>query len=104
MTGGGYGDLDVDGAHAALDGNPDVKRWTVLGFINILTLDGEAMTTVIGLDKIAPTDLTVLRGSCPTRTRWHSEQRRPTRGASTSATPSSSAAISTHGRPPSAGS
>jgi hypothetical protein len=65
MTGGGYGDLDIDAAHQLLDDDPDVEDWTYLGFINQISLDGEPMAAVIdsGVGKRAT--ITVLDGELP---------------------------------------
>jgi hypothetical protein len=63
-TGGGYGDLDLAAARAALD-DPDVEHWTALGFANELALDGEPMMTLIGLDQTSVVDLPLIEGELP---------------------------------------
>ncbi len=64
-TGGGYGDLELERAHTALDGNPDVASWTALGYTNGLSLDGQPMMTVMALDAVSDLDLSVLDGALP---------------------------------------
>jgi hypothetical protein len=65
MTGFGYGDLDLEAAVAALNGNPDVEDYAVLGFVNELSLGDEPVLSVLGLDRRSDLDLTVLDGRLP---------------------------------------
>ncbi len=66
MTGGGYGDLDVDSAGHAFGADPAVDSWTVLGFTNEPSLNGEPMTTLVSFERTSDLDLTVLDGRLPT--------------------------------------
>ncbi len=65
MTGFGYGDLDLEATVAALDGNPDVEDYAVLGFVNELSLGDDPVLSVLGLDRHSDLDLTVLDGRLP---------------------------------------
>ena len=65
-TGGGYGDLDVAAAGELLDDDPAVDSWTVLGFVNEISLDGDPMMTMLGFEQTADLDLPVLEGALPT--------------------------------------
>ncbi len=68
-TGGGYGDLDVAAAGELLDDDPAVDSWTVLGFVNEISLDGDPMMTMLGFEQTADLDLPVLEGALPDRPR-----------------------------------
>ena len=65
MTGFGYGDLDLEAAVAALDGNRDIEDYAVLGFVNELSLGDDPVLSVLGLDRHSDLDLTVLDGRLP---------------------------------------
>ncbi len=68
MTGGGYGDLDVAAARTALDDDPAVETWTVFGFLNELSVDGEPLMSMTGVEREVPeVDLPVLEGALPRR-------------------------------------
>jgi len=67
MTGFGYGDLDLEGAHRLLDGDRDVASWAALGFLNDIALDDEPMMALLALDGTSELDLTLLSGSIPDR-------------------------------------
>ncbi|CAN5660462.1 hypothetical protein BH20ACT2_BH20ACT2_23450 [soil metagenome] len=65
MAGSGYGDLDRDAAQVILDDDPDVSSWTAIGFINVVSLDGQPLMSVYGLDRSSTFELPVVRGSLP---------------------------------------
>ncbi len=65
MTGFGYGDLDLDAVTKTLDGNEDVDSYAVLGFVNEVSVNGEPVLSVIGLERRSEIDLTVLDGRPP---------------------------------------
>ncbi len=65
MTGAGYGDLDVDTLERLVDEEPAVVDWSVLGFLNDVSLDGEPLTTLVGLDRFTDVELTMLDGELP---------------------------------------
>ena len=68
LTGGGYGDLDLDAAREAFSDDPDVAGWTAFGFLNEPSVDGEPIMSVIGAEQHAPAvDFPLLEGSLPTR-------------------------------------
>ena len=68
MTGGGYGDLDVAAARTAFDDDPAVATWTAFGFLNELSVDGDPLMSMIGVEREAPeVDLPVLEGALPRR-------------------------------------
>jgi putative ABC transport system permease protein len=68
ITGGGYGDLDVAGARAALDDDPAVDTWTALGFLNELSVDGEPVMSIVGVERQTPeVDIPLLSGELPRR-------------------------------------
>ena len=64
-TGSGYGDLDLDAAEGMFEDDPDVATWTALELLNEVSLDGEPMMTVVGLDRTSDLDLPVLAGALP---------------------------------------
>jgi putative ABC transport system permease protein len=65
MTGAGYGDLDVDAANRQLTDDPDVRGWSVIGFLNEITLDGDPMMSVVQFEHGPGSELTVLSGTLP---------------------------------------
>ena len=68
MTGGGYGDLDVAGARAALDDDSAVDTWTAFGFLNELSVDGDPVLSMIGIERETPeVDFPLLAGELPSR-------------------------------------
>jgi hypothetical protein len=66
MTGFGYGDLDLEAASETLDGNQDVESFTILGFVNEVTINGEAAMAVVALDRQSDIEFTLLDGRLPT--------------------------------------
>jgi hypothetical protein len=68
MTGGGYGDLDVAEARAALDDDSTVETWTAFGFFNELSVDGDPVMSMIGIERETPeVDFPLLAGELPRR-------------------------------------
>jgi hypothetical protein len=68
MTGGGYGDLDVAGARAAFDDDPAVDTWTAFGFLNEVSVNGDPMMSMIGVERETPeVDFPLLAGELPRR-------------------------------------
>ncbi len=67
ITGVGYGDLDLAAAQQALDDDPDVARWTALGLLNEVSLNGEPMMSVVGFDRVGVVELPSLEGTMPLR-------------------------------------
>ncbi len=68
MTGGGYGDLDVERARAALDNDPAVATWTAFGFLNELSVDGDPTMAMTGVERHTPeVELPLLEGELPRR-------------------------------------
>ncbi|MGH9135964.1 MAG: ABC transporter permease [Acidimicrobiales bacterium] len=67
ITGGGYGELDVATAADTLAIDPDVASWTVLGFVNEVSLDNEPMAALITLDRVSDVTIPVLDGALPVR-------------------------------------
>ncbi len=65
MAGSGYGDLDRAAAQRIFDDDPDVSSWTAIGFLNEVSLDGESLMSVYGLDHSSTVDLPLVRGSLP---------------------------------------
>lgn len=68
MTGSGYGDLDLARAQHAFDADPDIDTWAVLGFLNEVSLDGEPMMSVLGLERTSDVELPLLSGALPVGT------------------------------------
>ena len=68
MTGGGYGDLDLAGARAAFDDDPAVDTWTAFGFLNEISVNGDPMMSMIGIERETPeVDFPLLAGGLPRR-------------------------------------
>jgi hypothetical protein len=68
LTGGGYGDLDLDAAREAFSADPAVAGWTAFGFMNEPAIDGEPTMSVIGVEQEAPAvDFPLVAGKLPTR-------------------------------------
>ena len=65
MTGFGYGDLDIDGAHALLDEDQDVDSWATFGFLNEIALDDQPMMAMLATDSSSDLGLPVLEGALP---------------------------------------
>jgi hypothetical protein len=65
MGGAGYGEVDVEAASTELDSRDDVESWTGLGFTSSITVDGEPVLSVVGLDQASDVDVTVVEGRLP---------------------------------------
>ena len=61
VTGFGYGDLDLETAQSLLEDDPNVESWTVMGFLNEVSLAGEPMMTALTLERLSNVDLPVVQ-------------------------------------------
>jgi hypothetical protein len=65
LSSAGYGPTDVAAAAEELDGRDDVASWTALGFTNQVTIDGDPVLAVMGLDRTSRVDLPLVDGRLP---------------------------------------
>ena len=66
LSSAGYGPTDMAAAKAGLDGRDDVASWTALGFTNQVTIDGDPVLAVMGLERTTTVDLPLVDGRLPT--------------------------------------
>ncbi|MGH9182850.1 MAG: hypothetical protein ACRDZ9_03370 [Acidimicrobiales bacterium] len=57
--------MDLDAVESTLGGRDDVESWTGLGFLNGITVEGEPVVSVVGLDERANVDFAVVEGRLP---------------------------------------